>query len=367
MKTILLIAILLLQACNYKFSDTYNIVNNQTEIAYKIANHEDFDIDEAIESLSDEFALNAFKGINAVNNNNISIRNHLILSMLYYLKSDINAFNKERDTALIKINYNLIDYTIYSEGPYYYLYVEEIVNIFINLVGIDKELENFRNKCRIWLLKYVMPDGTLAPIGDSRRVSYNLSFNNSNRVVFDSEETFFKMNNLSLFIRHPSKLNKYKLNGHVHYDIGDFCIYNNDKCIVLPLGYPGNKKKIESGLDNLRYKNSIYFEDMGSWRIKDYEQRRVERTDSSIFLEYKIIGKVVSREFIIQENKVIIKDIGSDGININVSSGCKVNVIVGKDIEKLVGYHCENEEDVVQNDIVYVGSDCGNTEIEIIF
>lgn len=367
MKTIFLVVILLQISCNFKFSSTFDIVNSQTDIAYKIANNEDFDIDEAIEILSDEFALNAFKGINQVNSNNISIRNHLILSMLYYLKGDIDSFNKERDTALIKINYNLIDDTIYSEGPYYYLYVEEIVNIYINLIGTDKELEDFRNKCKIWLLKFVMPDGSLAPIGDSRRVSYNLDFDNSNRVVYDNEETFFKINNISLFIRHPSKFNKYKLNGHVHYDIGDFCIYNNDECVVLPLGYPGNKKKIENGLENLRYKNSIYFEDMGSWRIKNYEQKNVERTDTSLFIEYKIIGKIVSREFIIRENKVVVRDRGSDGININVSGGCRVNVVVGREVEKLVGYHCENEEDIVQNDIIFVPSYCGDTEIEIIF
>lgn len=364
-KTLLLTIILLFQFCGYKLSSTTNIVDKQTDIAYKISNNEEFDINLAIEDLSNEFMLNSFTGINPVNKNNIAIRNHLVLSMLFYLKNDPEQHLKEYNLALQKLKHNLINDSIYAEGPSYYLYVEEIIDIYLKIIN-DEELKQIKFRCNNWISKYIMPDGTLAPVGDTRRSFYK-EFENYDRIVYDSEETFFKKDNISLFIRHPSKLDKYKLNGHIHYDIGDFVLYNNDKCIILPVGYPGFEKKSQYNLDNLRYKNSIYFEDLSNWRIRNYEQIEVSRTDSSLVMEYRILSKTVTREFIIKKNKLIIRDHGSDGINLNISDDFRdFKIITGsQSLETLRGYHSEMEEEVKQNDILYVSNSCGITEVEI--
>jgi hypothetical protein len=367
MKNIIIISLLFLVNCGLKFNSTFDVVNSQDAIANKILNSEDFNIDEAIENLNNQFVIESFNGLNPVSYNNIAVRNNLLLSILYYMNNNKEKHIAYHDTSLFLMKYNLIDDTIWSEGPYYYLYVQQILDVYKKVIGSDNELEQIRNNCNIWISKFSMPDGTLAPIGDSRRVLYNLPFNTSDRVVFDKEETLFKIKDITLFVRHPNELNKNKLNGHIHYDIGDFCVYKNDKCIVLPLGYPGNKKKIENGLDNILYKNSIYIEDLGYWRIKQFYVRKIERTDTSIFLEYKINSKIVSRKISINGDTITIEDLGSDAINLNVlDSGYDIKVLKGKEIRYERGLHCENEEDVVENKRAVIYNHCGETKIQLI-
>jgi hypothetical protein len=367
MKTIILIiSFLFLIGCNLNLTGTSEIVNNQDDIINKIINNETFDIDLAIISLKDYALINcSFGGLNAVSNNNIAVRNHLLLSTLYYMNNNQVEHNNYKDTAHYLINYNLINDSIWNEGSSYYLYTELAINAYLKIIK-DSKVEKVKENCNKWIYKYVMPDGTLAPIGDTRRYLYNLPYNKNNSVIFDSEETLIKLNDIAIFVRHPSKINKYKLSGHTHYDIGNLCIYKNNKCIVLPIGYPGFTKKEEYKLDNMDYENSIYREDWKNcWRIKNYSLDTVIRTDNSIEIRYTINHTVkVSRKVEINGNEISIKDNGSHGINLNIiNKGYSIEVKKGKEVSNRTGLHCENLEDIVENKRIFISHEDMETEI----
>lgn len=282
MKTKILFIVCLFVNC-LNFQNSTQIVDNQTDIANKISNGEEIDLDLAIGSLKDQALMNVASSVNPLNIGNIGVRNRVLLSILYYLKSDRENYLNYLDTAKALIRHNLINDSIWSEGPSYYLYVVEMIDVYTKVVGSDDFFKEFKEKCDRWRDRYIMPDGTLAPIGDTRLNKGEYEFDNTDRIVFDNEETLIKKGVFTIFIRHPQNIDKYKINGHISYDIGDFVLYKEKECLLLPVGYPGNELKSKYNLGDLNYKNSIYVEKLGCWRLKNYEVLDIERTDSSVF------------------------------------------------------------------------------------
>jgi hypothetical protein len=367
MKNLIIILSILCASCNLKFDSSTQIVDNQEAIINNILNDVDFNIDDAIEQLENNFIIDYSIGnLNPVSNNNIAVRNHLLLSILYYLNNNQTEYNNHRDTSITLLNYNLINDSIWNEGSSYWLYTESAINAYLKVFKKDNEIETVKLNCNNWLYKYTLPDGKLPPIGDTRRIDYQLSYNSNNDLIFDSEETMIKLNGIMVFIRHPTKTNKYILSGHTNFDLGDICIYKNNKCIILPVGYPGFAKKKENKMGEMSSFNSLYLKSIeNKWRFQRYSLLNVERTNFSVKITYKVNSKVVSREVKINGNEVTIKDTGTDGINLNVADGNhEITVTQGKSIENSIGLHSEDVETIVENKKVFIP--CENLVTEII-
>jgi hypothetical protein len=101
-----------------------------------------------------------------------------------------------------------------------------------------------------------------------------------------------------------------------------------------------------------------------------YERKELIRTDSSLYVNYKLINNLsnksfeFSRKITLSFNSIEIHDIGSLGINLNLDTNlCKIEVVQGDSILFLTGYHSDNfvENDaIIKNDRILVK--CVNNE-----
>lgn len=74
----------------------------------------------------------------------------------------------------------------------------------------------------------------------------------------------------------------------------------------------------------------------------------------------------MNRTFIIRNDEVIIHDSWSDGINLNISDNCKVDIIQGVENNNgvLSGYHCEGEN-VLKNKRKLILANFVDSEVSI--
>jgi hypothetical protein len=349
-----------------------DIVRKQDEIRSKILKGEGLDVGKEIKILDGQILIDSsFFGMNSVHRNNIAVRNHLLLAVLYNMEGKIDSVRKKYKRAKELINYNLVNDTVWSEGPSYFLYTEEMIDLYLDMVEQDNFLLNVKEKCRIWIKKYITPDNFLPPIGDTWKVKWEESkYVAEKTMCYDSEQTLYKTENIYLLVRHPSHMHKYIKNGHIHYDVGDIVVYYSGKCVIFPVGYNGFEKKIKSKLYDLRNKNSIYLKNLSEplWRLGYFRLNEIRREKDHIRISYIINGKSVVRFVYIEKNKVRITDVGTDGINLNVDvHKCGIEIVDGKKMELKKGYHVDNSGKIVKNDRVLVPSDSGTTSIIVSF
>ena len=373
-----IVVVLILSGCTSSmvmkkfFMSSTNIVKKQDEVREKIVRGDDIDIYKEIDVLENQVLVDSsFWGLNPIYTNNIAIRNNLLLAVLYNMYGDAKNRKMNYDQAVKYIDYNLINGSVWSEGPSYYLYTEQMIDLYIDQVEKDNYLLNVKNFCRSWIKKYITPDNLLPPIGDTRREKWEDSKYVADKMLYcDSEETLFKTDSLYLLVRHPSCIYKYIKNGHIHYDVGDIVVYYGGKCVIFPVGYNGYDNKKKYKLDDLRNKNSIFFKNLKEplWRLGYYRLNDINRTDNNIKITYIINNKEVVRFINIEKNKIRITDVGSDGINLNMDiHKCSVVVKDGKKMDLKKGFHVDETNTVVENDRVFIPCESGTTSIEISF
>lgn len=359
--------------CNIKLTSPTEIVNIQDDIRTKIINNEDFDVDYEIERLKNHIYIDySINGLNPVSTNNIAVRHHMLLAALYYLKdNEDKKFLKEYYKTIELITFNIVEKGIWSEGPSYYLYVEEMLDAYKKIVNEpDSILDEFKKDCREWISKYITPDDLLPPIGETRRTKCNFSeYNNKDTIIFDGQQTLIKENDLYVFIRHPTiNIKKYQNNGHIHYDIGNICIYKGKKCIVLPIGYPGYDVKQKENLWKIENENSIFLDTLYEplWRFLIYNLKEVKREKNLVSVSYEAILKNLNRIISIEDNIIMIRDNGSDGINLNMADdGYKIHIYIGGELKVYKGKHSEGHNKILENKRIFIPAKDNITSIGI--
>jgi hypothetical protein len=328
--------------CSLKLLSSSDIVNIQDEIISYIENNTEFDINDAISKLDNNFIINEpLAGLNAVSTNNIAVRNSILLSLLYFKNGNEILYNQYLNKSKKLIEYNLIDNSIWNEGPGYYLYTEASINAYIKVTG-DTCFNTIKHNCHLWISKYITPNNKLPPIGDTRASYWKFSeYNNRDTLIYDKEQTLYKYSNIYLLIRHPSKINKYKNNGHTNFDIASIVMYKLNTPIILHSGYPGYQIKSKD-LNSIRYQNGFYFDSLSNitWRLNDIKLISVNRFNDSIHIVYKFSGNTISRSIKLHSNSIDIIDTGTNGINLNLSD----NTIVSSKYE-IVNSISQHEED----------------------
>lgn len=328
------------------FLKTNEIVCLQDNIKKDILSGKNIDYKKSINSIKDQaYVCLRLWGLNAVYYNNISIRNHLLLAVLYYKNGELTNSEKELSKAKYFIKYNLIDDCEWSEGPGYFLYTIEMVDLYLTVIFQDTFLVTVKEKGLAWLEKFKSPDGFLPPIGDTTRTFYKTYYPSSENIIKGKEQTILKNDRIWIMVRHPSSFYLYKFNGHIHFDFGNIVVYNKNLPVVYPVGYPGYQKKMDSKLYDLRNENSIYIDKQKEpwWRLKYYRLISVVTDENCIKVEYSFNGRYVSRLVILNDDTIRIIDNGSDGINLNIDIfNCFVNVNKGENKSLKTGYHAEN-------------------------
>jgi hypothetical protein len=215
-------------------------------------------------SLMDSFVSETATGIsqldsaNPLLSNNLAIRNDL-LRMLVMQRMNA-SYAPDFGPVLAKIHkygFKSDGYTTWYEGSGYLIYTLAAVRQ-ANTHFDNAELRDFETSSVRWLGDFALPDGTLAPIGDTA-LDEKCAFctqNASDRVVFTDHETAVVFGNGTgyLLFRHPlnntAPASAIRNDLHTQFDFGSLWLWYNGSWLIRPIGYPDYALKTSSGLDD---------------------------------------------------------------------------------------------------------------------
>jgi len=275
--------------------DTSKLADLQDELLFCLENDRSFDADRAL-ILLDSFLLETSTGIggldaaNPLRSNNLAIRSDLI-RMLVRQKSDASY---APDLAPVKaklgeFGFTSDGYVTWYEGSSYLVYTLAAVRLADRQFD-DDGLHGFVEASERWLSDFTLPDGTLAPIGDTRLdASYKgagVADRTADRVVHTDHETavFFDSGKGYLLFRHPvnntgsGTVLRHDL--HVPFDFGAVWLWYDGSWRLRPVGYPGYALKTSEDLDD-RFNQNIQSADrLGN----DFTQKDTDRLDLLSYL-----------------------------------------------------------------------------------
>jgi hypothetical protein len=144
-------------------------------------------------------------------------------------------------------------YMTWYEGSEYLAYTLNAVHE-LNAAYGNVLLMDFEAKSRRWLDDFSLPDGELAPIGDTA-IGYAYSVPRAREgMVYTDHETavFFDNGSGYLLMRHPTA----NANGstairndlHTSFDMGAVYLWYNGSWKIRPAGYPGYSMKVDERL-----------------------------------------------------------------------------------------------------------------------
>ncbi len=270
--------------------DTSKLADLQDELLWCLENEREFDTDRALELL-DSFLAGTSTGIGAIDtanplrSNNLAIRSDLIRMLLMQKKDASYA----PDLAPVKaklagFGFTSDGYVTWYEGSSYLVYTLAAVRL-ANRQYDDADLLEFERAADRWLADLALPDGTLAPIGDTRLdATYKGSRTADravDRIVHTDHETvvFFDGGKGYLLLRHPvnnttpGTVLRHDL--HVPFDFGAVWLWYDGSWRLRPVGYPGYGLKTSEDLDDKMNLNIQSADRLGN----DFTQKDTDRLD----------------------------------------------------------------------------------------
>ena len=270
--------------------DTSRLASLQDELLWCLENERAFDTDRAL-ALLDSFLLEKSTGIdgldtaNPLRSNNLAIRSDLI-RMLVNHKKDASY---TPDLAPVKaklgeFGFTTDRYVTWYEGSSYLVYTLAAVRL-ANRQFDDGDLREFEEASYRWLEAFALPDGTLAPIGDTRLdASYKgvrTADRTADRIVHTDHETavFFDGGKGYLLLRHPVNNTEagtvLRHDLHVPFDFGAVWLWYDGSWRVRPVGYPGYALKTSEDLGDKLNLNIQCAERLGN----DFTQKDTDNLD----------------------------------------------------------------------------------------
>ncbi|MDP7081195.1 MAG: hypothetical protein QF415_14970 [Candidatus Undinarchaeales archaeon] len=270
--------------------DTSRLADLQDELLWCLENERSFDTDRAL-TLLDSFLLETSTGIggldtaNPLRANNLAIRSDLIRMLVMRLKDASYAPDLAPVKAKLReFGFTSDDYITWYEGSSYLVYTLAAVRQ-ANRQFDDDDLQKFEEAAERWLADLALPDGTLAPIGDTR---LDASYKGArtvdrtvDRVVHTDHETavFFDHGKGYLLFRHPVNNTKpgtvLRHDLHVPFDFGSVWLWYDGSWRVRPVGYPGYALKTREDLDDRFNLNIQCADSLGN----DFTQKDTDRWD----------------------------------------------------------------------------------------
>ncbi len=294
-----------------------------------------------------------FMGLNAIPENNIAIRQNLILATLYYIKDNKPKARELKEKA-DNIFVNLKTGWMYQEGYSYFLYVKQAYDFYlkhvhqyfagnIDTMSLITMMETYR--------KIANYDGSL-PVNETyfehRTNPEQERINFSNNLC----STYF-LNNQSTYIlvNHGQHLNTNSKNLHINYDWGHFSVYHKGRWQILHPWYPGYAAKSASPIKE-SWNHNIIVDGIRtnepSWRYLPNKPHLIHTKNGNTH-NFKIgrNREHGSRRIEIMNNGIVVSDSGGEYSSFNLSDDCEYDVI-GK-VEKTVGYHSISVGKVVEH------------------
>ena len=271
----------------------------QDELLWCMENNRTFDNDRAL-ALLDSFVLAPDTGIieldrsNPLRSNNLAIRSDLLRMLILQRKNA--SYAPEFGPVMGKLGqYGFASdgYMTWYEGSGYLVYTLAAVKE-ANLHFINPELLAFEESSERWLSDFALPDGTLAPIGDTALDAAYAGPETANgtagpnrtadRIVHTDHETavFFDEGKGYLLFRHPVKNAapgiSLRNDFHVPFDFGSAWLWYGGEWVLRPVGYPGYSLKGSAGLDD-KFNYNIQSADRigGDFTQKDFESLDILR------------------------------------------------------------------------------------------
>lgn len=243
--------------------DTTLLAELQDQLLWCIGNNSTFDNNRAL-SLLGSFWPETQTGIGPIDDmnpllwNNLAIRSDLIRMLI--LQRNDSSYAPDFGPVLSKIGkygFQSDGYTTWYEGSGYLAYTLAAVEQ-ANLHFEDAELRDFQTSSVRWLDDFALPDGTLAPIGDTglNERCPSCAPNASDRMVYSDHETaiFFDNGSGYLLLRHPMSNSRpasvIRNDLHTQFDFGAVYLWYNGSWLIRPIGYPGYDMKTADTLDD---------------------------------------------------------------------------------------------------------------------
>ncbi|MDD5339836.1 MAG: hypothetical protein PHV13_01150 [Candidatus ainarchaeum sp.] len=241
--------------------DTTLLAGLQDELLWCIENNRTFDNGRAL-ALLDSFWPENPTGIREVDRmnpllwNNLAIRSGLIRMMV--MQQNDPSYAPDFGPVLEKIRqygFESGGYATWYEGSGYLVYTLAAVRQ-ANLHFYSPELRDFEASSVRWLNDFALPDGTLAPIGDTALGSAYAPENRQDRVAHTDHETAITFDNGTgyLLFRHPvanlAPASPIRNDLHTQFDFGSVWLWYNGSWRIRPIGYPGYPLKIAENLDD---------------------------------------------------------------------------------------------------------------------
>ena len=280
----------------------------------------------------------SFLGLNGIAENNLYIRQQVILAGLYFLNGDKDSCKSSKIKA-DNVLRNLKRGWQYLEGYSYLLYVISAYEFYFRYVSqyaygtIDlSSLYTMKS----YLSNISAPDGSilLTDTYFTDKIFNNDRIDFSNDLVstrYVNDETTF------VFINHNSNINRLSNNLHINYEFGHFAVYCKDKWVVKHPFYPGYHLKSSTDIKE-SWNHNIIIDGMKTkepyWRYLP-KQDLVYEKEGNVH-KFKM-GKNITRKIEILSAGIFVTDNGGDYSSFNLADNCKFNYS-GRAIEK-IGYH----------------------------
>jgi hypothetical protein len=296
-------------------ANTTLLAELQDELLWCLKGGRPLDGGRALELLG-SFSLGAATGVrglddaNPLLSNNLAVRSDLIQALV---RRRMDA-SYEPDLGPVKAKLRTYGfpsngYVTWYEGSGYLAYTLEAVRLASRAFG-DAELGEFEEGSERWLCDLALPDGTLAPIGDTA-LDATYTFPRApdrpaDRVVRTDHETavFFDGGRGYLLLRHP--VNNSRPGGalrndlHVPFDLGGVWLWYDGSWRLRPVGYPGYAIKTKEGLESRFDRNVQPADRLGG----DFGQGDADRLDVLRYLgSWRATASVVILEGAVQRRE----------------------------------------------------------------
>jgi hypothetical protein len=187
---------------------------------------------------------------NPVLSNNLAIRSDAVRMLL--MRRLNSSYVPDFSTLIAKLRtygFESNGYITWYEGSGYLVYtlgaIHELNVAYGNII-----LSDFEAKSRRWLNGFSLPNGELAPIGDTPIGSKYAEPKESEGLVYTKHETalFFGSGSGYLLIRHPvanaNGATEIRNDLHTSFDVGAVYLWYNGSWKIRPVGYPGYPAKV---------------------------------------------------------------------------------------------------------------------------
>ena len=262
--------------------DTTRLAGFQDEVLGCMQGNRSFDEGRALATL-DSFLLGFSTGMpqidrfNPVLGNNLAIRSMAIRMLI--MRRLNSSYAPDFGQLMAKLHgygFESNGYITWYEGSGYLVYTLNAIH-GLNAVFGNILLSDFEAKSRRWLNDFSVPNGDLAPIGDTATGDRYAEPKGREGIVYTDHETavFFDNGSGYLLMRHPAAnangSTAIRNNLHTSFDMGAVYLWYNGSWRIRPVGYPGYFIKVAEKLGtkydwNIQSADRIG-QDFGQWDL----------------------------------------------------------------------------------------------------